>query len=211
MFFHMWNMILHMCHIKDQIQIDSSSLNEKCVPRVLGNYQNKSFFLVRAHRKRIIILLLLLHRFLFLKPLSFDSLPFAFLPLVPPPPVFIFSIAASPSPPLSLSLSFFFCITPPSLLLCSLQSPPDRESSISIGETHVLFWQRGLLTEREEGKQQPPDSKHTLSLGKTPPTITFMENISTPPTFGCRRRRRLARCSGIAGEALNQSNQSILY
>lgn len=71
-------------------------------------------------------------------PLVFPSLPLY---------VLIFPFAASPSPPLFGLCLFFFAFslhlapTPPPLLLCIPQYPTDRESSIFIGETHVLFWQ----------------------------------------------------------------------
>ncbi|CAB1414034.1 unnamed protein product [Pleuronectes platessa] len=59
--------------------------------------------------------------------------------------------------------------------ICSY--PPDRESSIFIGETCAVLTERAL-TEREEGKQRPLDSrKDTLSLSHKSSRIKRREEV----------------------------------
>lgn len=120
-------------------------------------------------------------------------------------PYFIFSLSPSLThwlflPPSSFCLYLFlcclclfsfslFCILPPScprllpltLLLCIPQYPPDRVIHLHWGDTCAVLTVRAL-TELEEGKQQPHDSKDTLSVGKhIRPSIT--EAHPTPPTL----------------------------
>lgn len=81
----------------------------------------------------------------------------------------------------SLSV-FFFCILPPS---CPPPHTPPLHPSVSTrqrvihlhwGDTCAVLTVRAL-TEREEGKQQPHDSKDTLSVGKhIRPSITEASN-----------------------------------
>lgn len=138
---------------------------------------------------------------IFLCPVSLLVSPhlnfsYSLLPLpICSPPVFLslsFSFAASacslspflssillpyylpaPSPPTSIS--------PPSPPLHPSVSTRQRVIHLHWGDTCAVLTVRAL-TEREEGKQQPHDSKDTLSVGKhIRPSIT--EAGPTPPTL----------------------------
>lgn len=123
-------------------------------------------------------------------------------------PYLIFSLSlflhqfTSPPPPLSVFIFFLCCLClfsfslscilppyyPPRLLLFP-PSPPlhpsvstrQRVIHLHWGDTCAVLTVKAL-TEREEGKQQPHDSKDTLSVGKhIRPSIT--EARPTPPTL----------------------------
>lgn len=78
--------------------------------------------------------------------------------------LFLFLSVSFPLPPLPLHpclsfLAFSLCLDPPSpLLLCIPQSPPDIVIHLHWGDTCAVLTVRPL-TEWEEGKQQPHDSK----------------------------------------------------
>lgn len=104
---------------------------------------------------------ILFSHFLLLSPISRSLL----LPVSPPSPLFcLFLLHSPPSPPLYPSVS-----------------TRQRVIHLHWGDTCAVLTVRAL-TEREEGKQQPHDSKDTLSVGKhIRPSIT--EDHRTPPTL----------------------------
>ncbi|KAK1904475.1 Ribosomal large subunit pseudouridine synthase D, partial [Dissostichus eleginoides] len=62
--------------------------------------------------------------------------------------------------------------------------PPDRVIHLHCGDTCAVLTVRAL-TEREEGKQQPHDSKDTLSLILLPQTLPAWRSLPV-----CRRSYR---------------------